>query len=85
MKRGPMACADTPVTGLPVRLSRGHLPKDQEVGVPPSHVIFHLFTEYNAPRHRPPGMLVACIRPRCRDDADLRWRDLAEAFFQRIA
>jgi hypothetical protein len=27
------------------------------------HLIFHFFTEYNAPRHRPSGMLVACIRP----------------------
>jgi hypothetical protein len=36
------------------------------------YLIFYLFTEYNAPRHRPSGMLVACIRPRCRDDADRR-------------
>jgi hypothetical protein len=33
------------------------------MGVPPSCYIFHLFTEYNTPRHRLSGMLVACIRP----------------------
>jgi NAD(P)-dependent dehydrogenase (short-subunit alcohol dehydrogenase family) len=28
-----------------------------------SHLIFHFFTEYNAPSHRPSGMLVVCNYP----------------------